>query len=48
MSDADKARIRSLESEKHHLEIISAEYLSFKDKYKLKCDQLEDKISILN
>lgn len=46
--ESDKARIKCLESEKSHLEIINRENVSFKEKYKAKCEQLEDKIMELN
>jgi len=46
--ESDKARIKCLESEKAHLEIINRENISFKDKYKSRCEQLEERIKALN
>lgn len=40
-SEAERARIKCLESEKYHLEILNRENISFKDKYKSKCEELE-------
>jgi len=39
--EAERARIKCLESEKNHLEILNRENIGFKDRYKAKCEELE-------